>query len=820
MRVQLHCAALCCALLSPVAQAAPFTVEDMLKIETLSQMAASPDGRWLVIQSHAGQADARRFDYDAMYPFATSRLRIVDLAHPGPATPLLPFDAAVGYTAGPFSPSGQRMLVSRLRDHRWEAGVVELASHKVHWLGVGLDLPLFGRSAAWRSETQIVAIVTPLEQPHVLLRRGSEPMATLEARWRATALEGGPSVTAIGSGRHLGEEGSAPCDTLALIDLTAGTTTALAAGDFIDLELSPTGRFVAAVAEGADVQPRASDSVRGGTAMRRRDLVLADLGERTAWRPCADCDLSPHLLAWSVSDDRLLVYARQPGQGGDDGGLRVIDARAEPAKAATALGGVRPAIDYTNEGYEIIQAGWVANQPVALGVIAKDAQAGVAARWWRLGNGDPSLLLPSQAATPERVLAAPDGSLLSMGAGRVLSLRPGAERSEPDFTPFSPLPSPSFGDGSRVQVATLVAGRTIVGLSGGHLMRVDSSGPTDLGPAPGDLRLATAAGAAVSASRDPHGVSVITVQAGRRMTPVLTLNPQLSKIDVGEVRPVRHQTPGGGMVTSWVMLPPNWDPAHLPPLVVIPYPRVAPFSAETPPHEALPGLGLTPISSQVIAAQGYAVLYPSVLRDPEANAPSDQLAAKILAAVDAVGTAKLADVDRVALWGHSFGGYTVLAAAAQSPRFKAVIASSGVVDQFSAWGQVRGNGARTRPEDGLAFNFASGYLETGQMRVGAPPWAAPERYIRNSPLLQADKITAPVLLAYGDQDLFSFTQGEEMFSALYRQGKDAKLLTFWGEGHVVLAPGNIRRLYAEGLAWLDDALRDRRPRQAGDPVGP
>jgi dipeptidyl aminopeptidase/acylaminoacyl peptidase len=49
-------------------------------------------------------------------------------------------------------------------------------------------------------------------------------------------------------------------------------------------------------------------------------------------------------------------------------------------------------------------------------------------------------------------------------------------------------------------------------------------------------------------------------------------------------------------------------------------------------------------------------------------------------------------------------------------------------------------------------------------------------------------------------------QGEEMFSALYRQGKDAKLLTFRGEGHVVLAPGNVRRLYAEGLKFLDDAL--------------
>lgn len=644
-------------------------------------------------------------------------------------------------------------------------------------------------------------------------------MAALEARWQATALEGGPSITAVGSGRYLGRGASAPPDTLALIDLAAGTTTTLATGDFLDLELSPTGRFVAAVAEGADLQPRASEAVLGGTAMRRRDLVLVDLDRRIARRPCGDCDLSPHLLAWSASDDRLLVYARKPGQTVEDGGLRVIDARAAPARATSALDGVRPTIEYTNEGYEIIQAGWVANQPVAFGR-ARDADPAVAAQWWRLADGRPSLLLPDKTPLPESMLAAPNGRLLSIGAGRVLALKLGGGRPEHGPTPFAPLPASSFGDGSRLQVAKLITGDAIVGLSGSRLVRVDAMGRSDLGPVPADLRLATATGAAVSVTQDRHGVSVVTVRAGGRATPVLTLNPQLSKIDVGKIRSVRHPTPGGGMVTSWVVLPPDWDPAHLPPLVVIPYPRLASFSAETPPPDTSPGQGLTPISPQVIAAHGYAVLYPSILRDPGANAPSDQLAAKILAAVDAVGAAGLADTDRVALWGHSFGGYTALAAATQSPRFKAVIASAGVTDLFSAWGQVRGNGVRTRPEDGFAFNSASGYLETGQMRVGVPPWAAPERYIRNSPLLRADKITAPVLLAYGDQDLYSFTQGEEMFSALYRQGKDAKLLTFWGEGHVVLAPGNIRRLYAEGLAWLDDALRKAHARQAGDPVGP
>ena len=52
-------------------------------------------------------------------------------------------------------------------------------------------------------------------------------------------------------------------------------------------------------------------------------------------------------------------------------------------------------------------------------------------------------------------------------------------------------------------------------------------------------------------------------------------------------------------------------------------------------------------------------------------------------------------------------------------------------------------------------------------------------------------------------------QGEEMFSALYRQGKDAQLMTFWGEGHVISSPANIRRLYGAAFDWLDAALACR-----------
>jgi dipeptidyl aminopeptidase/acylaminoacyl peptidase len=88
----------------------------------------------------------------------------------------------------------------------------------------------------------------------------------------------------------------------------------------------------------------------------------------------------------------------------------------------------------------------------------------------------------------------------------------------------------------------------------------------------------------------------------------------------------------------------------------------------------------------------------------------------------------------------------------------------------------------------------------------APPWADPERYLLNSPLMQAGRISTPLLIAVGEIDGSHLGQAEELFSALFRQDRDALLLTYWGEPHLFGSPGNVRDLYRRGLAFLDAHL--------------
>jgi dipeptidyl aminopeptidase/acylaminoacyl peptidase len=76
------------------------------------------------------------------------------------------------------------------------------------------------------------------------------------------------------------------------------------------------------------------------------------------------------------------------------------------------------------------------------------------------------------------------------------------------------------------------------------------------------------------------------------------------------------------------------------------------------------------------------------------------------------------------------------------------------------------------------------------------------RYIRNSPITYADRVTTPLLIVQGDMDYVPLQQGEEFFTALYRQNKPASFVRYWGEGHIIESPANVADMWAKICAWL------------------
>ncbi len=91
--------------------------------------------------------------------------------------------------------------------------------------------------------------------------------------------------------------------------------------------------------------------------------------------------------------------------------------------------------------------------------------------------------------------------------------------------------------------------------------------------------------------------------------------------------------------------------------------------------------------------------------------------------------------------------------------------------------------------------------------MGRAPWRDPHRYARNSPLTSVERINTPVMLIHGDLDSTgSATQAEEMFTALSRLNRDAVFVRYWGEGHTLTSPANLRDLWPRRLAWYREHL--------------
>ena len=208
---------------------------------------------------------------------------------------------------------------------------------------------------------------------------------------------------------------------------------------------------------------------------------------------------------------------------------------------------------------------------------------------------------------------------------------------------------------------------------------------------------------------------------------------------------------------------------------------------------------------EVLAGRGYVVLFPSmplpfgVKSDVRLDLPKG-----VMTAVDRLIELGIADPDRLAVAGHSFGGYSTYAIVTHTHRFKAAIAMSGHPDLVSLYGQFL---PYERYSDRVHLGLTPVLInEYGPFNMGGSPWDDLWRYLRNSPLFYLDRVKTPLMIVHGDMDGAPIQQGEEAFTALQRMGKKARFVRYWGEGHVVASPPNVRHLWQQIFDWLDTHL--------------
>jgi dipeptidyl aminopeptidase/acylaminoacyl peptidase len=159
----------------------------------------------------------------------------------------------------------------------------------------------------------------------------------------------------------------------------------------------------------------------------------------------------------------------------------------------------------------------------------------------------------------------------------------------------------------------------------------------------------------------------------------------------------------------------------------------------------------------------------------------------ILAGVDMLVAAGVADPDQLGIAGASHGGFMTAWAVGQTDRFKAALMLAGISD----WGTLAGTG-EYGPMDGvLAGSF--GWEGTG-----------PHPHDRVSPISFASKVRTPVLIVNGEDDTnVSLGQAIYFHRALSRYGAEHELVVYPREGHGLAERNHQRDLLLRTRAWFD-----------------
>lgn len=236
----------------------------------------------------------------------------------------------------------------------------------------------------------------------------------------------------------------------------------------------------------------------------------------------------------------------------------------------------------------------------------------------------------------------------------------------------------------------------------------------------------------------------------------------------GSAHLIQWKSPLGFNLEGLVYLPENYDSTKRYPTILYFYERNSQYlhTFYTPrPSRSI-------INVPWFVSNGYIVFIPDIRY--KTGFPGQSAYDCVMSGLDHIIRNYSIDTLNIGLQGHSWGGYQIGYIVTKTNRFKAAWAGAPVANMTSAYGGIR-------YESGVSRMFQ---YEKTQSRIGKTIWEAPNLYIENSPLFEANKIQTPLVILANDADgAVPWTQGIEFFSALRRLNKPSWLINYNGEPH-------------------------------------
>jgi dipeptidyl aminopeptidase/acylaminoacyl peptidase len=515
-------------------------------------------------------------------------------------------------------------------------------------------------------------------------------------------------------------------------------------------------------------------------------------------------------IAWSPDGQQLAFLRRSgPAVAGDLGvdGPRVTgDPLVHPDIPELLRGGPAVRLSVVNAaGGEVRDLG-EAEHPLSSVAWDADGQAVTAVRraWdgngafhcellrFALAGGEPTVVLSFEGASFAPTFS-PDGRWIAVcGAGGTthapspflrLYAADGSSHKElsvDDLTTYSDLAW--LADGSTVTaVADSGVDRRIVKID------VDSGDVTPLTNGDPWIEMASSNASgdmiafAGSTLDDPGDVFLLRLD-GSAPVRLTDINPRLASLGLAHGERLTWTAQDGTPLDGIVLYPPDFTPGSRAPFI-IDY-HGGPASHVTRgwngQRQIFASAGYVVLAPNFRGGTGYGAAFSEALRGDLGGVPFTDS----MDGVDHLLAQNAIDSDRLYAFGHSWGGFMTNWTATQTDRFQAIVSSGSICNLLSVY--------HTRYS-----------ADVWRWRLLGTPSESIEQYLKWSALLQADKVTTPVLFLNGAEDRTTPpTQGQEMFTALRQRGIPAMHVIYPREGHPTVEPAHAIDRMHRVLDWF------------------
>jgi dipeptidyl aminopeptidase/acylaminoacyl peptidase len=810
----------------------PVTLDDLFNLQQVARYSGGPfdfslDGTQLAFAIQRPLQGSKRFMDGLNY----SDRADVYVAMTKDGQPHKITDGAAdgsGWFAPNWSPDGKRLGMLSNRGGKVNVWVWERESGSLRQVTDGsVDLYQGGeRALKWKSPTRLMVPLLPPGEESRNAVGPTQAAVRTAAKW-GKAWRGEEVTASVLTSGVKPDLSARPQGSLVEVDVEAAKSRVLVNGTVRNICVSPDGSAVAYLHQIELFQPDANallplnDLFKERAGRFRLEVLSAD-GTALIKEAAPADDVVPLSLRWSPDGQELAFLAYTAGRDKlprlgrlkkSSGILSVskvnnLDARPMQIPLTSFD---KPQLEWSKQGWLVYGTRRSASAP-----------NGVEARndWWLFGNDGGLQAITSEMKTaPVQLWTVPDdtsfvgladGNLWRIGVGiEPQNLTAGSKKPITSILwPQNALPG-GYNDALLRRASTQIIVSTeqenfAVDMASGNLMAISPpvTGATLAAFSPANQAIlyyeANASGLHLWLSPAPQAAAKVIYEA----------NAFLRDIALGRDKKISYRSLNGEELGGWLILPPDYEPGKRYPMIVWVYPN---YVAGPKPditediHWPQPS-----INKQIAAARGYVILKPSIPLNPYGKVDDiiSKITSGVLPAVDKVIEMGIADAERLFVMGNSYGGFSVYALITQTNRFKAAVGQSGYSNLISGYGQSGGYHYLDYAHEIGVLRQSS--FET-MLHLGGPPWKEAERYIRNSPIFYVDRVQTPLLILQGDLDAASIEQAEELFMSLYRQGKRAEFVRYWGEGHIISSPPNVRDMWNRIFAWFDEFSKPNKP---------